>query len=139
MAEFELVNHKFQNETTLHIHLCSFQSTDKGSNAQRVSAPTTITLSTIANILQALNCFSHSILFPQTNTNQNIAKSFIPLSKYKNLKLTLPVKRDVKLFGLCSKNLKSNHACHNVQGQAERTERVSVLAYHLRHSNFLVV
>ena len=25
MAEFELVNHKFPNQTTLHIHLCGFQ------------------------------------------------------------------------------------------------------------------
>ena len=41
IVQFELVKHKFPNQITFHVHLCSLQITQGKTNAQHISTPTT--------------------------------------------------------------------------------------------------
>ena len=43
----------------LHVDLCNFKITQKRSNEQRVSAPTSVILLTTAGNIHSLNCLSH--------------------------------------------------------------------------------
>ena len=71
MAQFELIEHKFPNYTSLHIYLCSFQIT-QWNNTQCVWAPTTL------GIYHSLNCFGCMLYVLQTSIYQSTAKLLTP-------------------------------------------------------------
>ena len=74
ILQFEIFKHSFLNDFHLTFIWVAFKSHRAGSNAQRVSASTTMIPMNIASPFHGLNCIGHVRLTPQTNTYQNSAK-----------------------------------------------------------------